>query len=745
MLKVNRSEPPIAGRVGDISEDAIQTLIQLVRRQKWLIATVAGIMVGLAALYCAVVTPKYTTSAQLLIDVDRVRGLDVTSMGPTLVDSGMIDSQVEILKSERIAKAVIQEMKLLETQRAAENEKRANSWLASLLPFMFDPAPPSDYELERSLIENFRRQLTVKRIGLSYVIDLGYKSTDPKEAAIAANQVAEAYIVDQLESKYQATRRASVWMQDRINELRDQALAADRAVQNYKNTHNIVDTGRGLVNDQQLTELNSQLIAARALLAEATARYDRVQSILREGTSAGFSDEVVSDVLKNDVFNRLRTQLLDAQKREADWSKRYGADHVAVLNLRSEIQGLRRAMFNELTRIAETYKSDLDIAKAREDSLAKSFDDLVSQAKLSSNAQVELRELESTAQSYRVLYDNFLQRFMQATQQQSFPITEARLITDASIPIRPSEPKTSLIIFGGLVLGLGAGVGAAYWRESANRSFRSPADVERYLGIDCLGVLPLLKGGGAQQPGQSAFDSSTGPIRHVISDPLSRFAETLRGAKVRADVSIVGTGAKVLGITSTLPKEGKSTIAGNFAQLLAHGGARAILVDADLRNPSLTRQIAPKQTVGLLELLSGEATLEQASIVDPITGVRFLPAVVPGYMVHSNQILASEGMTKLLASLKTQADYIILDLPPMAPVVDVLAGTHLMDGYIYVLEWGASHRDLVVNTLQSCPEVHAKTLGCLLNKTNVAALRHLEGYGMKYYYHKYYAEYGSNT
>ncbi|MFG1188893.1 MULTISPECIES: polysaccharide biosynthesis tyrosine autokinase [Xanthobacter] len=750
MLRIDKSGPGKSLNIQTEGALDLVNLLQVVRRQKWVIAIVAGALASLAALYCFVATPQYTASAELLIDTQQARGLEVMPQLTGVMDSSGIDSQVQILQSERIAKAVIKELKLVEAKKK-EIEENGNSVFSSvagfLLPFLVSNTPKSDYELERTQIIDFGKRLRVKRVGLSYVINIDYRSADPTQAADVANQLAEAYIVDQLEAKYQATRRASVWLQDRIAELRDQALAADRAVQDFKAKNNIIDTQRGLISDQQLSELNTQLITARTAVAEAKARYERVNSIIKQGGVTGTSDEVVSDVLNNQVISLLRTQYLDAVKREADWSKRYGPDHIAVVNLNNEIKGLQRSLFTELSRIAETYKSDYEIARAREASLSSSLEQLMVQAKLTGQAQVELRELESNAQSYRALYDNFLQRFMQATQQQSFPITEARLITDASPPLRATSPRTTLIVAGGLFVGLLAGFGVGMWRERMNRTFRLPADVERYLGLDCLGVLPLLPSSVATPvpAGQSAFDSSTGIMRQVTSDPFSRFSETLRSVKVAADVSIHSRAVKVIGIVSTLPKEGKSTVSANFAQLIAHSGQRCVLIDGDLRNPTLTRRLAPGRSAGLLELVFGKATLEEVSIVDRMTGLRFIPAVVPGDIVHTNEILASEQMSAVLDALKREVDYIVIDFPPLAPVVDVMASTHIVDGYVYVLDWGSSNRDLVANTLQNAPTVYEKVLGCLLNKADLKALRSLEDYGSKYYYHKYYASYGRES
>lgn len=750
MLRIDKSLPDNSLRIQQDKEFDVVDLLQVLRRQKVVIAVVAGIMISAAALYCFIAVPQYTATAELLIDAQQARGLEVMPQLTGIVDSSAIDSQVQILLSERISKSVITELKLVERRRK-EIEDRGSSFLSGalglILPFLVRSAPFSDFEIQRSLIEDFGSRLKVRRIGTSYVIDIDYKAADSQTAAEVANQVAEAYIVDQLESKYQATRRASIWLQDRIAELRDQALAADRAVQDFKAKNNIIDTQRGLISDQQMSELNTQLINARTAVAESQARYERVNSIIKQGGVAGTSDEAVTEVLSNEVISRLRTQYLDAVKREADWSKRYGPDHIAVINLNQEIKGLQRSLFTELSRIAETYKSELEISKAREASLSKSLEQLMAQAKLTGQAQVELRELESNAQSYRALYDNFLQRFMQATQQQSFPITEARLITDASPPQRASEPRTAVIVAGGTIFGLLLGFGVAMWRERTNRTFRLPADVERYLGLECLGVLPLLPSAdSAPIPvGQSAFDFSTGVLRQAVADPFSRFSETLRSVKVSTDVSIHSGSVKVIGIVSTLPKEGKSTVSANFAQLIAHAGQRCVLIDGDLRNPTLTRRIAPDRSAGLLDLVFGRLSLDEASIVDRMTGLRFIPAVVPGEIVHTNEILASEQMSAMLDVLKRQVDYIVIDLPPLAPVVDVLASTHIVDGYVYVLDWGSSNRDLVANTLQNAPKVYEKVIGCLLNKVDLKALRNLEDYGSKYYYHKYHASYGRDS
>ena len=270
MLRIDKSGPGKSLNIQTEGELDLVNLLQVVRRQKWVIAAVAGAVASLAALYCFVATPQYTATAELLIDTQQARGLEVMPQLTGVMDSSGIDSQVQILQSERIAKAVIKELKLVEAKKK-ELEESANSVFNTVagfvVPFLVSSSPMSDYEIERTQIIDFGKRLRVKRVGLSYVISIEYKAIDAVLSADVANQLAEAYIVDQLEAKYQATRRASVWLQDRIAELRDQALAADRAVQDFKAKNNIIDTQRGLISDQQLSELNTQLITARTAVA----------------------------------------------------------------------------------------------------------------------------------------------------------------------------------------------------------------------------------------------------------------------------------------------------------------------------------------------------------------------------------------------------------------------------------------------------------------------------------------------
>ena len=294
----------------------------------------------------------------------------------------------------------------------------------------------------------------------------------------------------------------------RLRELREQASTAERTVVAFKNKNEMVEAGGRTINEQQLAELNSELVLARSKTAEARARLDRVQAVLQSNSPEATVIATVADTLKNEVITKLRSQYLELARREADWTPRYGANHLAVVNTRNQMREIQNSIRNELQSIAETYKSDFEIAKQQEESVQKQLDLTVSRSQVSNEAQVALRELESNAQTYRALYDNFLQRYMESVQQQSFPITEARVISAATRPLGKSNPRTTLVLGLATMVGLALGIAAAAWREFADRVFRTAAQVETVFRPTVLRLVPAVK--------EEARKDAIATLRHRI-------------------------------------------------------------------------------------------------------------------------------------------------------------------------------------------------------------------------------------
>lgn len=779
-------------------EHTVSVALGLISRQYPVMIITMLLCLAIAGVYLVSAPKRFTGTAVLLMDSRKMQGLQtqVGASGDNPIDTAMVDSQVEVLKSETIASAVIKDLRLLDSPEFMREDEGLLSGVNRLFASFFPASKPADDGLMRTAIGRIVSGLTIKRVAQSYVIEISYQSLSPDLAARIANAVAENYIIDSLESKYQASRRAAVWLQDRLKELRAQASTAERAVVDYKAKNNIVDAGGRLLTEQQLAEINSGLTEARGKRAEAEAKLQRISAILNADESDPqviLNDlATVNDSMANPVITKLRQTYLDYAGKASDWSNRYGSTHLAVVNLRNQMREIRHSILDELRRTAEAYKSDLAIAKAREEASQKSLNDTIAVSNDTSQAQIVLRDLESNAQSARALSDNFLQLYMVSVQQQSFPMTEARVITQASELSAPkTSPKTALVLLAGIV---GGGILAgliAIFLEMLDRVFRTVHQVETLLQTNCLASVPIVGFGadegvnrsrnrfkdwlpfpqskrpksqpaasrptaGAGQPGRIVEAGATQLTRHgdrqltvddsvgrfAINSPFSRFAEALRSIKLATDLNNYGSPHKVVAITSALPNEGKSTVSEALAQTTAQSGLRTLLIDGDIRNPSLTHRLSHLAETGLIEVVFGKTDLQDALWVDPQTNLHFLPCVVTSRFSNSSDLLASPQMDKFFQNLREQYDRIILDLSPLAPIIDVRATGTLADSYILVIEWARSKVDVVERVIRETPMVRERLMGAVLNKVNLAAMSRYDSHNGGYYRNRYYSRYG---
>ena len=761
MLKRNGqmiSEEANHGIWGAPSVEPFAYFSNVIRRRLSLFFALMTMSIVLAVIYLFNTAPIYVATASMAIDVDQVKSLEPRAGNELVVDSGLIQTQIEILKSQSVSRSVIKQLRLTEDPEFIGNGPGLKELISKFLSGLFGGDRRSNAHAEvpnaqapeslmaRQVLDTFQNRRSVTRVGQSYVMDISVQSTNPEKAARIANAIADAYIKDQLEAKYAATRRASDWLQERMQELQVQAAAQQRAVVQFREKNNIVDVAGGrLLNDQQLSELDSQLILAQAATAQAKARYYRLREIMTENVP----DASVADVFQNQTIIKLRGQYLDLTAREAIWEEKYGPNHLAVLNLRRQIQEILRSIQDEMRKIEESYKSDYEIAQAREQSLSKSVGAVVSQSQTTNLAQIQLGELQSRAQTSKMLHDNFLQRNLEAVQQQSFPITEARLISPAETPLSKSYPKTSLVLLLATVGGLAASIGVAFLCELSERAFRSSRQVEEALQVNCVALLPRLKPAEASM--KVALSGSDKSLRadsrtmldHVLLEPFSQFSEALRTVKLASDLNSISKSTKVIGITSTLPNEGKSTISANYAQLIADAGSRVVLIDGDLRNPSLSRQLAAGHP-GLIDVLIGSKDIDDVLLVDQRSELRFFPSGPKRKIPHTNELLASDKMKWLIDALRDGYDYIVIDLSPLIPVVDARATTNFVDSYIYVVEWGRTRIDVTMQGLSGAPELYSRLLGVVMNKVDMTVIGKYDRHQTINFHEKYHAQYGDS-
>jgi succinoglycan biosynthesis transport protein ExoP len=732
----------------------IDQIISIVMRQWKLVVVTTIVALGLGMAYLMTAVPIYSASASILIDSSKQKLADqLAVVTGVLSDEGSIMSQVELLKSDRIAIAVSERLNLKDNEAFMAS---GGSLLETVLGgikmavnvpgwFASEGAPPDAEALQQYIVWKLKSGIDVKRLERTYVLTLEFSSTNPFLAREIATAYADAYLTDQLDSKYESTRRASDWLQKRISELRQRSLETDLAVQKFKAEKGLIASSGQLVSDQQLTQINSQLIVAQSEVASAEARYKRIKSIL----DTGEMDGAVTESLESTIITDLRSRFLEASRREADISKRLGDKHVQVIRLRNEKAEYRRLMFDELARIAESYRSTLEVARSAQQNLQRQVAQATGVSAVANDSLVQLRELEREAETYKRLYETFLSRYQEAVQQQSFPVTEARVISAPTTPGGPSSPKTTLVLALSMFVGIIAGAGLGAFREFRDRFFRTGDQIRDYLELEPLGTVPLTKivepkkhpSGLTAAAHARVISKDTAIANYVIDHPLSAFAETMRSAKIAVDIQIDQKKPKTIGVVSVLPGEGKSTISINFAELLASQGSRVLLIDADLRNPGATRQLGRHAERGILEALQDNVAARDILMINPDTKLAFLPAVIKRRIPYSSELLASEAMDRVIREVSDAFDYIIFDLPPLAPVVDARAMSSKLDAYLFVVEWGGTARNVVRKTLVANAAVAAKCAGVILNKVDTNKMKFYQAYGSSEFYYSSYASY----
>ena len=724
-------------------------------RRRYLAITISLLLsLALAATYLFTAPPTYTGSAIMIIETRRGSSALPDSFGGMPPDAAWVETQIGVLRSLNVLAYVVKQLRLADDPQFI----RGDTWplVDKLLARLGWAAPEPKTEAERvgAAMAALSDGLEVKRVGQSYMMRIDFRSQNSEQAARVANAMIDAYIFDQLNAKYQANRRAGDWLQERLQTLREQAAASERSVIEFKAKNNIVTAAGTLMNDKRLAEMSSQLATARASTTDVQIRLERIEAVrqaYQEDKPASAADETTSEAMNSGIINKLRDRYLDLVNREANWSVRFGKNHNAVVNLRNQILEIRRSIFDELGRIEQQYKSEYEIAKKRQEELEKGLTTLVSQSTETNQAQVALFSLEAAAQSYRKIYDSFLQRHTESVQQQTFPISDARAISLATVSkTSPQALRTWLMaIFAGGVLGVGLGA----LREMIDRRFRTREQVRSVLATECLALVPLIadrkrffsgRRSLALPPASRAqlgarigtaarnIYSAQKVMRTIIDAPSSHYAEAVRSIKLSVDLNSQANNA-IIGLTSCLPSEGKSSLAAAMATLIAQGGARVILVDCDVRRPSLSRALAPDASAGFLDVVAGKLDLADAIWTDPATGMSFLPVGGPA-VPHATEILASDDAKVFFSTLQVRYDYVIVDLAPLVAGVDVRASSRFVDSYVLVIEWGVTTVDAVQYALRHAPGVQANIVGAVLNKVNVAAMSRYDRYGAAYYH-----------
>ncbi|MFK7941975.1 MAG: GumC family protein, partial [Paracoccaceae bacterium] len=564
-----------------------------------------------------------------------------------------------------------------------------------------EPPPPQDAEetataTHLAVTAAVRSRLMARKVPGSDVIALDITADDPVKSALIANTLAELYIVGQLETKFEATRRASSWLSDRLTALKDRVETSEAAVQAYKTKASILRVDAdGNVGLQQLADLNTELISARAARAEAEARFAQVEQRLANG-GIGAAAKIVSSPL----VLTLRTQLSELARREAELSTRYGDKHPSMINLRAEVADVRDAVSGEVGKIVETLRNDVAVARVRQETLEAGVADLERKSQRLSRSAVQLRQLEREATAERVIYENFLNRFRQTSEQEALETPDARLLSRATAPLNASHPRKRKAIGIAGAAGLALGLGLVALLESLSNTFRATAEISQRTGLPVLASLPHA----GRRRRRRLLD-------YIREKPNSALAEAVRKLRTALFLSNLDAPPRVVAITSSVPGEGKSTTALLLAHMSQQMNKSAIVVDCDIRRPTLCKTMALDTGPGLIGVLDGSAQLEDALRKDPESGLDLLPTVEP--VPQAADILSSARFASLIAELRTRYELVVLDTPPILLVSDAAAVGKLADTLVYAVRWDHTPREAASQGLDLLGGLGIRIAGCV--------------------------------
>ncbi|MFH0351476.1 MAG: GumC family protein [Chromatiales bacterium] len=712
MPHATSGEPLISASSSMSLADFFSTL----RRRKWILMGVVGALLALTTVVLFMLTPRYEAEASIMVDGQERVNIGLPEVMPNLpMDSETIASEIEVLLGRSMVAKVVDGLKLEQdpefnaelqpkTEFAAVIER-----LKQTVTGMFrSPEEVAESDAQRqareraAVINTFIERLSVAPKGRSRVITVAFASSGAEKASNIANAVAALYIGARIENKLEAARQTTEWLDERIATVRKQVEDSEKAVEKYRRESGLIQGRDGTLVAHEISELNTQLVQARAERAAAQAR---LREQRRGLTSAGGSADSISEVLGSSLIQRLREQETELARKSAELSEDLGAKHPIMLQLQAERRDLQTKVDVEIGKISRGLQHEADIASAREYAFQSRLRELEKQVAKSNESDVQLRALQAEADANKVLLETFLTRTKESNSQQYLGArqADAHVISYADAPIKPSYPRKALILALAFVVSLFIALAFIYVIEELDPGFRSSEQIERATGLPALGSIPKFGGFGSIGKKLESY---------ILKQPRSAITESFHALYTSIRFSTVGVPPRTVLIASSLPLEGKTTIALCLSRLWALTGQQVLIVDADLRTPKIHSTLGIKREPGLIEILDDEISLDDAIRIDEASGACVICAGRP--VTNPNYYINSERLDVLLDQLANKFDLVILDSPPVMAVADTRVLATKVDTTVYIAKWASTRREIVKYGIKMIASAGGRISGVVL-------------------------------
>ena len=703
----------------EVEKNSLREYWRVVRGHKWLILTTVVVLVTVVTIGTLLMRPVYRAEVKVEIgkEIEKVMpGQQIMNTESANVFNPLfLQTQVDILHSRDLARRVIQQLNLTESE-----EFKAKS-----------AGGPGMGEAEREtrLVNAFQSRYDVSVGRLSRVISISFDAYNPQLAKEVANSAANEYIAWTMENRGSGLAAAKTFLEKRVREAEGELHKSESAFQQYAAKHRIITLDdKNNITVERAAELNRQLVQVQNERRAAEALYQ--QSLM-------VTAEELPEVLNNPTVQNLSKELSKQEQELAHLSERYQPTYPAVKQVQGQITQLKAQLETAKQRIVKNIKTQYQVARKREESLIASFGESKNQAIAENRETIELNTLRQKLETDRKIYDELLQQLVRAGVESSFQPSNIRVVQSAEVPIAPIKPNKPLNIGLALVVGLALGIGLAFFLEYLDNTINTSEDVERIVHLPPLGAIPSLQSLAKRRLFTGQASSATALARARSAELLSQhesrssFAEAYRALRTSLLLSSAEHAPRTMLVTSSHPAEGKTTIVANTAISLAQTGARVLVLDADMRRPRCHKILSLKNEAGLSNYLSRETPLERVIQEHEIPNLYVLTAgPVPP---NPSELLSSPKLRALLEELRDKFDHVVIDSPPVINVTDALIISTSVDGVVLVVKSGHTPREAVLRAKQALADVNAKVFGVVLNGIDLDAESYYYNYKYSYY------------
>jgi polysaccharide biosynthesis transport protein len=721
-------------------ESAIGEYIRVLIKRKWLVLGCVATIFSVVAIASLKMTPIYEARGTIAVNKpDNSLNLQNSpSFNFDYFDPTELETEVKILQSDLLALQVIRELNLDRRPEYGSKSMAPSSLDLAPDPLQVDPARAS------AMIGGFKGGLQVQLSPNSRIIEVHYRSSDPNLAATVVNTLMQTYVENNFKARFESTMQASDWLQKQLVDMQMKVETSQEKLVRYQKEHEIlgIDDKSNLVTFK-LDELNKQLTEAESQRMDKEAFYRMVESgdtdaiaAGQTGGAGGGADGGSGVQSDSAVLESLRSKQVELHLQAADLNTQFGPSYPKLAQINNQLKEVDVQIQREMKKIVTKVRGEYMTALQRENMLRDALEKQKQEANKLNESAIEYNLLKRDAETYRTLYEGLLQKLKEAGVSAGLKSNNFRIIDAARAPLGPIEPNIPRNLLFAFVLGCASGVGLAFLLEGLDNTIRTTDQAQMISGLAPLGMIPLGSKSAREGPNPKrlVIASSKEAVELVTQvRPQSQMAESYRALRTSLLLSNLGSPPKVIMVTSALPQEGKSTTSINCAVVLAQKGVRVLLIDADLRRPSIHKTLGMGPRTGLSNVLTGSTTLEQA-----ITRTAVLPNlyVLPAGTPPPNpaELLASANMKDVLAKLGDEYDHIVIDTPPSLSVTDAVVLSPRADAVVLVIRSGQTTKQALRRSRDILAQVNAKVVGVLLNAVDLSSPDY-------YYYYEYQGKY----